>query len=318
MTPITPAKSLPITNNRLKSLLGISALLAVPLCPALTVNIPASKDNTLYESTAGNVSNGAGDNFFCGRTAQSSSYRRRGLIAFDLSAYIPADSLINSASLTLYDSRGGNGSGTTVTLYRLNRAWTEGTSNAANNEGQGITVTGGGATWTHATYTSTPWATAGAGGAADRSFTLSSSMTIGATASAYTWTGLKSDVQAWVKTPSSNHGWILIGNESTASTAVRFNSRTNPSTGTRPVLAVNYSLISPAQSLQAERLESGGVQLTAKGQVGWQYNVELSDDLQQWTQVGPATLAANGDITYTDTAAAGISRRTYRLRTVLP
>jgi hypothetical protein len=305
-------------NNRLKWVLGAGALSVVPLCPALTVNIPASKDNTLYESTAGNLSNGAGDNFFCGRTAQSSSYRRRGLIAFDLSAYVPAGSLINSASLTLYDSRGGSGGTTNISLYRLNRTWTEGTSNAANNEGQGIAVTGGGATWTHASYTSSPWASPGAAGAADRSFTSSSSLGVGANAGAYTWSGLKNDVQAWVKTPSTNHGWILLGNESAASTAVRFNSRTNPSTSTRPVLAVNYTLISPAQSVQAGRLESGEVLLTGRGQVGWQYNVEVSDDLQQWTQQGTATLAANGNITYTDTTAPAIPRRAYRLRTVLP
>jgi hypothetical protein len=317
MTRITPKKNLP-ANNRLKWVLGLGTLSIMPLSPALTVNIPASKDNTLYESTAGTLSNGAGDNFFCGRTSQSSSYRRRGLIAFDLSAHIPAGSLINSASLTLYDSRGGNGSSTSVTLYRLNRTWTEGTSNAANNEGQGITVSGSGATWTHATYTSMPWASAGAGNTADRSFTPSSSLAIGTTARAYTWTGLKNDVQAWVKTPSTNHGWILIGNESTTSTAVRFNSRTNPSTGTRPVLAVNYSLISPAQSVQAERLESGEVLLTGTGQLGWQYDVEFSDDFQQWVQQGTATVAASGDITYTDATAVGIPRRAYRLRTLLP
>ncbi|HEX2751293.1 MAG TPA: DNRLRE domain-containing protein [Verrucomicrobiales bacterium] len=305
-------------NNRLKWLPGIAALSAASLCPALTVNIPASKDNTLYESTAGNLSNGAGDNFFCGRTAQASAYRRRGLIAFDLSAYIPAGSLINSASLTLYDSKGGNGSGTTVTLYRLNRAWTEGTSNAANNEGQGIAVTGSGATWTHATYTSAPWASPGAAGTTDRSFTLSASLSIGTAASAYTWTGLRNDVQAWVKTPSSNQGWILLGNESTASTAVRFNSRTNPATATRPVLTVDYSPISPALSVQTVRLESGDILLTGTGQTGWQYDVEVSDDLQQWASQGMATLAANGDITYTDTTASAVSRRAYRLRTVLP
>jgi len=302
-----------------KPLLFVLSLIfpAGPYCRAVTVNVPASRDNTLYESSAGNLSNGAGDNFFCGRTAQASQYRRRALIAFDLSAYVPAGALINSASLTLYDSRGGNGSGTTVTLYRLNRTWTEGTSNAGGNEGQGITVTGGGATWTHAAYTSAPWASPGAAGAADRSFTPSSSLSIGANTGAYTWTGLKNDVQAWVKTPASNFGWLLLGNESSASTAVRFNSRTNPSASTRPVLTVNYSPISPAQSLQAAWLETGEMRLAATGQAGWQYQVEASDDLQTWTVLGRADMDGAGNLTYT-AAASGIPRRSYRLRTLLP
>ncbi|MGH7754539.1 MAG: hypothetical protein ACREN5_17170, partial [Gemmatimonadales bacterium] len=73
-----------------------------PAARAETVNIAASKDNTLY-SEDGNFSNGAGQHLFAGRTGGTNT--RRALIAFDVARSIPAGSTITAAKLTLSMSR---------------------------------------------------------------------------------------------------------------------------------------------------------------------------------------------------------------------
>ena len=52
---------------------------------------------------------------------------------------------------------------------------------------------------------------------------------------------MASDVQAWVDSPSSNFGWILIGIETTPVTTKRFITRNHPDPNVRPSLVVNYT-----------------------------------------------------------------------------
>ncbi|MEJ2086737.1 MAG: hypothetical protein P8Y44_13885, partial [Acidobacteriota bacterium] len=57
----------------------------------------------------------------------------------------------------------------------------------------------------------------------------------------YTWGStaqMVADVQAWVDNPSSNFGWVLVGNEFTQPTAKSFDSRES---GGGPVLEVTYN-----------------------------------------------------------------------------
>ena len=90
---------------------------------AVTVNIPASKDNTLYESPQGNVSNGAGRHFFAGATL--SGALRRGLVAFDIARHVPAGSIITSATLKLRMTMTA-ASSQTMRLHRLLADWGKG------------------------------------------------------------------------------------------------------------------------------------------------------------------------------------------------
>lgn len=65
----------------------------------------ASKDNPLFESSTGNLSNGQGDYFYAGKTGENDGlHLRRGLIALDLSS-IPAGAIIDSVTLSLFVSR---------------------------------------------------------------------------------------------------------------------------------------------------------------------------------------------------------------------
>ena len=74
----------------------------VQRCAGQVLVTGSSKDNTLYESTAGNLSNGAGVGMFVGATDNGSI--RRALIAFDLSA-IPSGAVVTEVALTLHMSR---------------------------------------------------------------------------------------------------------------------------------------------------------------------------------------------------------------------
>ena len=58
----------------------------------------------------------------------------------------------------------------------------------------------------------------------------------------YAWSGsgLLADVQSWVSNPASNFGWVIRGNEITAGSAQRFNTRENSSNP--PQLTVTYQV----------------------------------------------------------------------------
>lgn len=200
-----------------------------------TINIGAMKDNTLYESSIGSLSNGSGEYFFAGVTGTGSL--RRGLLAFDIASVIPAGSVITNVELTLQMTRTVSG-GNTVSLHRVLRDWGEGASNASGQEGGGAPAAPGDATWLHTFNPSGLWQTPGG----DFSIFTSASGQVSGLGS-YTWGStneLMSDVQLWLNTPSSNFGWVIIGNEALAGTAKRFASRENLNTSFRPSLSVTY------------------------------------------------------------------------------
>lgn len=213
--------------------IALSATLAGPAF-AEAVSINPTKDNTLYESTAGSLSNGAGEYFFAGRSLQAAEQTRRGVLAFDIAGSIPAGAEITSATLTLQMSRTIAGA-TDVSLHRLTADWGEGTSDAPGQEGAGAVSTAGDATWVHTFFSGSTWATPGGDFLAASSATTS----VGAVG-AYSWTGtgLIADVQNWLDNPTDNFGWLVMGDETTAGTAKRFNSRENSTSP--PTLRIEY------------------------------------------------------------------------------
>lgn len=216
---------------------------SVPLCSSLVradvIILSAQKDNTLYESATGSLSNGAGEHFFAGRTNQGAGIdKRRGLIKFDIAASVPAGSTINSVTLTLRMSRTQAGN-TPVSLRRVLADWGEGTSQAGGQEGAGGPATAGDATWIHTFYNTSFWGTPGGvyqGGAPSATITVGGS-------GFYNWstTAMTTEVQSWLNNPASNFGWIVIGDESALQTSKRFDSRQNGIESRRPKLTVNYA-----------------------------------------------------------------------------
>ncbi len=226
-----------------------------------TITINPNKDNTLYESATGDVSNGAGDFLFFGKT--NGGDIRRALISFDISGALqPSDSIID-VSLTFEVSKVPPGNtNRTANIHRLSQDWGEGSSNAGGDEGQGTTATNGDATWTQAFFGGTapiPWNNAGG----DFDANASGSISVGGTGS-YSVTSAQMilDAQDWLTNPGNNFGWIIIGDEAANQTAKRINSRENASnpvsldvTFVRPV-ALNSSMVESAVNIYPNPVQS--------------------------------------------------------------
>lgn len=207
-----------------------------PSSRAATVTIEAIRDTTVY-SESGTVGNGAGQYAFAGET--NALHRRRTLLFFDVASVLPADATVDAATLSLHLSRTTNG-GQTVAVHRVLAAWGEGGSNANAEEGQGAAATAGDATWTNRLHPTDAWTTAGG----DFTAAPSASTTVGLTPGTYTWSAsaLADDVQGWRDGAFPEHGWIVVGNETTSGTTKRFDSREYPDEARRPKLTIDYTV----------------------------------------------------------------------------
>ena len=204
-----------------------------------TINIAPDRDNTLFESETGALSNGSGAFFFVGRVEdRNNGLIRRGLLRFDIASEIPEGATIESVELTLFMSRTQAGA-TDVSLHQVFADWGEADSDAAGGEGGGTTATAGDATWIHRFSDDQTWNNAGG----DFNNAPLASLSVGGTGS-YTWEstpGLVSIVQDWLDNPNSNFGLLLRGDETSTGTAKRFDTRENVTEANRPVLAVTFS-----------------------------------------------------------------------------
>jgi len=223
---------------RINTLLFIGIALLYTAVLADTVNLPAEKDNTLYEE--GDLSNGAGDHLFTGSTNTSSI--RRSVIRFDIDGAIPTGATIDSVRLTLNVSRNNNSTAEETSLYRLTSDWGESGSNASGNEGGGAPAERGDATWQHTFYDNSFWSTPGGDFVAGASASIPVDV-IGGHAWGST-SGMVADVQQWLDQPASNFGWIIIGNESRSATSKRFDSR-EIQDGNAPRLEVMFTPAPP-------------------------------------------------------------------------
>jgi hypothetical protein len=224
---------------------------------AAVVSIGPSKDNTLIQATNPNaqLSNGLGD-IFTGRTNQDGQgvatvSIRRGLAQFDIAGSVPAGATITGAILTMRDVMGLNGD-PSVELHRVFADWGEGTSFQAG--GMGAAATQDDATWLYRFYdaanpaSSPAWNNAGG----DFSATVSASAIIsddlgGGQSFSWTGAGLVADIQFFLDNPSSNFGWLLLGDESRGQSAKRLNSSesfTPPNVP--PILQITYAVPEPS------------------------------------------------------------------------
>lgn len=230
---------LPIGSRATFASLSVAASLTFASgAAAAMVDLAPSKDNTLIETPVGN-SNGAGDGIYAGRVGTlGAGTRRRGLLAFDLSS-IPAGSTVNAVTLRLEMIQSPNATARIVTLHRVSADWGEAGSFGAGSGGPAMS---GDATWLFRFFNTLTWTTAGgvfaAGPSASQSVTVLGS---------YVWTGggLVADVQFWVDNAASNFGWLVMGDETTTSTAKKFYSREG---FTPPVLTVDYTLATDVPS----------------------------------------------------------------------
>ena len=196
------------------------------------LDLEAIMDNTIFEE--GELSNGAGDYIFTGVTKNDD--KRRALVKFNLASDVPEGITFDSAALILTPSKVKT-YGTEVSVYKVLTEWGEGTSDAINEEGQGATATQDDATWTKAMTGGDNWIHPGG----DYEIEVSAEATvISGTESIFKSSSMLADVNSWLASPSDNHGWIIIGDETASSTAIRFFSRENAEIGSVPVLRLYY------------------------------------------------------------------------------
>ena len=195
-------------------------------------------DATLYESSTGDLANGAGQHLFTG----VGNAIKRGVLRFDVASSVPVGSTIDAVALTLNMSR-TIAPGNANRLHRVTTSWTEGPTDASGQEGAGDPSQPGDVTWIHTTYDSALWSTPGG----DFVATESASIVVAGIGS-YTWGStpeMVADVQLWLDTPSSNHGWLLRGDEIGSFTAKRFDTREHPEVSVRPALRIVYTPAPP-------------------------------------------------------------------------
>ncbi len=205
-----------------------------------TVELLPVADNTLFEDDLGSLSNGAGAYLFAGKVAPFGSEKlRRGLIRFDLAQQVPVNATINSVSLELNMSRTIVGD-EPVALHTVLASWGEGASDAPRQEGTGTSAQVDDATWLHRNFPSTAWAAAGG----DFTPEASSTIQVGGNGR-YTWSSeqLTADVTNWLADPTSNFGWMILGNESAPTTAKRFDTRENVVESNRPKLVIDFDVV---------------------------------------------------------------------------
>jgi hypothetical protein len=239
-----------------RSTLVTPVLLALLLLPALssmgrcaTLELPAVGDNTLFQDADGDTSNGVGASVFSGRNSQGRV--RRGLFRFDLAAALPAGAVLDGARLALHLASSSDPEERAMRLHRVLTDWGEGGSASAG--GSGAPAKPGDATWLHAFYPTTPWTTPGG----DFAPTASASTTVLGEGN-YAWDSeaLTADVRAWLGAGAGNFGWILLGEESIAGTARRFDSRESVDPTFRPRLILQYSVPTPTDPASWGRLKA--------------------------------------------------------------
>ena len=198
------------------------------------VVVPAQRDNVLYESSDGSLSNGQGEYLFAGRTNQAQYSTRRTLVRFDPAGYVPPGATVMAVELGLFLARTSSVFTETVSVHRVLQDWGEGTSSTPGGGGGGDTAETNDATWLHTFYATDFWAAPGG-----RFVPVASASVAVDTASGYkTWTSeeLTGDVRFFLASPDSSFGWILLGNEAIPGSVRKFASREHADSAHRPLL----------------------------------------------------------------------------------
>ena len=204
--------------------------------PPVVIELYPDRDTTLIGSTDNDLSNGAGENFFTGRTGDlgKPNLLRRGILRFDVSK-IHSDASIVFATLNLSVTKSPNNLSRACELHRCLNDWGE--AGSSSSGGIGAPAQPGDATWFFTFFARQSWATPGGDflPIASAMFTVNGigDYSVGSS-------GMAEDVQAWIDDPASNFGWVMIGEEDLPQTVRRFGSRENPDRAIRPMLTIAY------------------------------------------------------------------------------
>lgn len=248
----------------LAGLLGLSITADGAL--AVQATLFPSQDAPIYGNEFSANASGTGESLFAGMNGTGSP--RRSLLQFDLQA-LPDNAVITGASLSLFLDREPNASFRTLVLHEVTEAWTTGASDASLSPGQGVPAQPGDSTWFYRSFPGNGdpgwlWTTPGGTYAASVVASLSvGPLSVGADpSSVYVWSGpgMAASLQGWLDAPETNHGWILIGDETVTQTVKRFVSREGfVDDWLRPNLVVTYDVLPSVPEPSTWVLLAGGL-----------------------------------------------------------
>lgn len=231
-----------MTHLRLACALWLAAAL-----PAVAdvATLTSTRDTSIYGGSGADNADGGGASFIVG--TNNNLEARRGLLLFDLSS-LPSGAVVQSVSLklTLVKAPAGDDD-RVVTLHRALVSWGENPADDAGTgagSGSGVPAMLGDATWLTRFFDQGPaWTTPGG----DFAPATSASATVTTVNGDFTWTGgsLAGDVQAWLATPTDNHGWLVLGDETVSRTNRQFATREAPAPGSAPTLTITYTVPEP-------------------------------------------------------------------------
>ena len=268
---------------------------------ASTVTIPADADTTLHETTPAN-NFGARASLQAGVSGGAGT-RARTLLSFNVGAAIPPGATILAARLNL-TATDASAVSQAFEVRRVSRPWSEGAQASA----AGGPAATNDATWTHRLYPNVGWSTPGGAPGADVAATASAEFAVG-NAGAHrieSTAQLTADVQAWLDTPESNYGWMLLGkNEAALLSARNFAAREDSARA--PSLQVDFTTDTPGFNVTSIVRANGQATLNWTGG-RTPFQVFTRPDLLPgaWTPIG-APVATNS-ATVSAAAAQGFFR----------
>jgi hypothetical protein len=216
------------------------ATLIAQAATAAEITLAPVKDSPIYGDDGGLAgvdflghSNGAGYTLYVGTNGTGSP--RRSLLQFDFSS-LPPGAVVTAASLSLAVDREPNASNQLLSLHVVTTPWTTGTSNSdiIGTPGQGAPATPGDATWYFASWPGPSnvdgvrWNSPGGDFLADVvASTWVGPMGPNFSPLPYTWSGqgMVDSINAWLREPATNYGWMMTGNERQTQSVKRFISR---------------------------------------------------------------------------------------------
>lgn len=208
-----------------------------------------TKDNTLYENTEGNTSNGKGEFLFIGRNNTASESVRRALLQFDLSG-ISSDQMVESASLLLTINRTNDNVLAPASLHLVSKDWGEGDSDAPGSESGGTDAAADDATWLFAKFDSVAWENAG--GDFEETATATDTLMNSSEVLQFSTEAMATQINEAIANGQPTISWIIIGDESRNQSARKLLSRESAEEADRPSLTLRFS---PTTSIDREELK---------------------------------------------------------------
>lgn len=302
-----------------KRLICLAALLlGAATVVADTAYLTPVADTSLIEIVP---TNNLGSSLFLTAGTTQVGTRNRALVRFDPSAVLPRGARIVASEMSIeVVGRPSDGFAAEVfELRRMLRSWGEGLGMSPDPQhpGLGAPSQAGEATWSDRfTGMNAPWHVAGGLAGVDFVTEGSGEQTLyGMADSPYAFASnprMVADIQAWLESPGSNFGWMLLPrDESVRFTARRIGSREDPDR--TPWLTVEF--IPPPRITGITRVEAG-VRLEMALEAGSLGAIEATSQLgpsADWIPLqsfGPAQIATN--LSVLDPANA--AQRFYRLR----